>query len=117
MSHAVEQIVLNNAYKVGRYSKPRPFHEDVNNKDQPFEPSAVRPGQTTRIRVDFKHGAGMEVVLNDIMLCFKVKCPTARMWCGGTSTHQTKLGSTSSARWFQCKSRLMVFGFSRPSIA
>ena len=87
MSHAVEQIGLNNAYKVGRYSKPRPFHEDVNNKDQPFEPSAVRPGQTTRIRVDFKHGAGREVVLNDIMLCFKVKCPTAAgraLVCRGT---------------------------------
>lgn len=48
-----------------------PFHEDLT-KDQPFEPSSVRPGERTRIKLDFKHAQDRELILNDIRLRFKV---------------------------------------------
>ena len=48
-----------------------PFHEDLT-KVQPFEPSSVRPGERTRIKLDFKHATDREMILNDIRLRFKL---------------------------------------------
>ena len=73
----IEQLGVNNTYTIVRYTRPRPYHEDTTSNAQPFEPSAVRPGQLTRIRIDLKHGSGREVVLNEILLCFRLKCPAA----------------------------------------
>lgn len=46
-----------------------PFHEDIT-KRQVFEPSSVRPGETARIKIDFKHATDREIILNDIRLRF-----------------------------------------------
>lgn len=54
-----------------------PFHEDLT-KVQPFEPSAVRPGERTRIKLDFKHAVDRELILNDIRLRFKLAFDTTR---------------------------------------
>jgi hypothetical protein len=48
-----------------------PFHEDITRR-QVFEPSSVRPGETARIKVDFKHAMDRELILNDIRLRFSL---------------------------------------------
>jgi hypothetical protein len=54
-----------------------PFHEDLTKK-QPFEPSTVRPGERTRIKLDFKHSLDRELILNDIRLRFKLAFDVSR---------------------------------------
>lgn len=54
-----------------------PFHEDLT-KEQPFEPSTVRPGERTRIKLDCKHAMDRELILNDIRLRFKLGFESSR---------------------------------------
>lgn len=54
-----------------------PFHEDLT-KVQPFEPSTVKPGERTRIKLDFKHSVDRELILNDIRLRFKLAFENSR---------------------------------------
>ena len=51
-------------------SKPlAPFHEDIT-KRQVFDPSSVRPGETTKIKIDFKYAMDRELIMNDMRLIF-----------------------------------------------
>lgn len=61
----------NNRNLIVQSKKIAPYHEDIT-KIQSFEPSTVNPGQYAKIKLDFKHAADREIILNDIRLQFQV---------------------------------------------
>jgi len=70
-------IGQNNRGLIVQSKRLAPFHEDLT-KVQPFEPSTVRPGERTRIKLDFKHSVDRELVLNDIRLRFRLAFDVSR---------------------------------------
>lgn len=72
MSSDHYQVVgQNNRNALVQSKRVAPYHEDLT-KAQPFEPSSIKPGQYTKIKLDFKHAMDRELILNDIRLCFQV---------------------------------------------
>lgn len=66
------QVVgANNRNLLVQSKRIAPYHED-DTKLQVFEPSAVSPGQYTKIKLDFKHALDREIILNDIRLQFQL---------------------------------------------
>lgn len=64
-------IGQNNRNAIVQSKTLAPFHEDITRR-QPFEPSAVTPGQYAKIKLDFKHANDREIILNDIRLRFQL---------------------------------------------
>ena len=74
----LQVVGTNNAYQTVRYNKSRPLHESHGRDNQTLaEPSILRPGQRTKVKLDLLHSGGREVVLNDLRLRWKLKCPEA----------------------------------------
>lgn len=59
----------NNRNVLVQSRKLSPYHEDTT-KLQPFEPAEVNPGTWTVCKLDFKHSAERELILNDLRLQF-----------------------------------------------
>ena len=72
----LQVVGTNNAYQTVRYNKSRPLHE-VHGRDNETlaEPSVLRPGQRTKVELDLLHSGGREVIINDLRLKWKLKCP------------------------------------------
>lgn len=71
-SDAFYQVVGQNNRNVLVQSKRlAPYHEDKTRVNV-FEPSSVRPGDRTSIKLDFKHAMDREIILNDIRLQFQL---------------------------------------------
>lgn len=66
-----QMVGCNNRSHLVQSKRLLPFHEDIT-KENHFEPSDVSPGQWTRIKLDMKHAADRELVLNDIRLQFRL---------------------------------------------
>lgn len=82
VAHAISDAVYtavgqNNRGILVQSKRLTPFHEDLT-KNQPFEPSLVRPGERTRIKLDLKHASDRELILNDIRLRFKLDFDVSR---------------------------------------
>lgn len=71
MSDFYNVVGINNRNTLVQSKRLAPYHEDLT-KVQSFEPSAVNPGQYTKIKLDLKHAHDREYVLNDIRLRFTV---------------------------------------------
>ena len=71
MSDFYQVVGINNRNSLVQSKRLAPYHEDLT-KAQSFEPSAVNPGQYTKIKLDLKHAHDREYVLNDIRLRFTV---------------------------------------------
>ena len=69
MSDHYNVVGHNNRNLLVQSKRIAPFHEDIT-KRQSFDPSSVRPGETARIKIDFKHSTDREIILNDIRLRF-----------------------------------------------
>ena len=71
-------VGTNNAYQTARYNKSRPLHESHGRDNETLaEPSIIRPGQRTKVKLDLLHSGGREVIINDLRLRWKLKCPEA----------------------------------------
>ena len=65
----LQVVGTNNAYQTVRYNKSRPLHESHGRDNETLaEPSVLRPGQRTKVKLDLLHSGGREVVLNDLRL-------------------------------------------------
>ena len=74
----LQVVGTNNAYQTVRYNKSRPLHESHGRDNETLaEPSILRPGQRTKVKLDLLHSGGREVVINDLRLRWKLKCPEA----------------------------------------
>ncbi len=72
VSDAFYQVVGQNNRNVLVQSKRlAPYHEDKT-RINVFEPSSVKPGDRTSIKLDMKHAMDREVILNDIRLQFQL---------------------------------------------
>lgn len=69
MSDFYQVVGINNRNSLVQSKRLAPYHEDLT-KVQAFEPSAVNPGQYTKIKLDLKHATDREYILNDIRLRF-----------------------------------------------
>lgn len=71
-SDAFYQVVGQNNRNILVQSKRlAPYHEDKSRVNV-FEPSSVKPGDRTSIKLDMKHAMDREIILNDIRLQFQL---------------------------------------------
>lgn len=61
----------NNRNTLVQSKRLAPYHEDITVR-QSFDQPTVNPGETARIKLDFKHATDREIVLNDIRLRFSL---------------------------------------------
>lgn len=71
MSDFYNVVGQNNRNTLVQSKRLAPYHEDITVR-QAFDQTTVNPGQTTRVKLDFKHATDREIILNDIRLRFSV---------------------------------------------
>lgn len=67
-----QMVGCNNRNHLVQSKRLLPFHEDITKEDT-FDQTTVAPGQWTRIKLDMKHAADRELILNDIRLQFQLQ--------------------------------------------
>lgn len=67
-----QMVGCNNRNHLVQSKRLLPFHEDITKEDT-FDQTQVAPGQWTRIKLDMKHAADRELILNDIRLHFELQ--------------------------------------------
>lgn len=90
MSDFYNVVGQNNRNTLVQSKRLAPYHEDITVR-QSFDQTTVNPGETTRIKLDFKHATDREIILNDIRLRFSLDF-------GARSTSTNKVGSVYAIR-------------------
>lgn len=71
MAEFYNVVGQNNRNALVQSKRLAPYHEDITVR-QSFDQPTVNPGETARIKLDFKHATDREIILNDIRLRFSL---------------------------------------------